>query len=361
MTCPHNRIQIRNESPGVAEVMIYERIGASLWEEGVTAKQFRTDLKALGEVKTLNVRINSPGGSIAEGMAIYAALKESKAKKVMHVDGVAASMASVIAMAGDEIRIAEGGFVMIHDPYGMAEGTADELRKYAEVMDKYKSQMVAIYASRTGLSEDEVSSLMASETWMNSTEAVAKGFANKVSGKAVLSAELRLDGFKNTPQAVKDFYAEARKGACKKEPTDMADQLKNEPVPATLAELKAACEGASAEFLLAQMEAKATEAQALKAYAAQLKADAEAAKAEAAKAKASKPEPEAKAKPGVEALAGKSAKDDSPVDPRETIEALVSQRMSSASCDRQSAWGWVMLSRPDLRESLVASANARRS
>lgn len=357
MPCQPN-YTISMKAKDTAELMIYDTIGDSWFGDAVTAKQFRQDLKDAGDVSTINVRINSPGGSVTHGIAIYEALREHAARKVVHIDGLAASMASIIAMVGDEVNIADGAFVMIHDPYMMAEGNAEDLRRYAEMMDKSKEKMVAIYAGKTNLPDADIAALMAAETWMTSDEAVAKGFADKISGKATVVAELKLDGFRNVPQAVKDFYAEARKRPDTEVPA-MAEPTKNEPVPATLAELKANCEGAEASFLVEQLEAKATVTDALKAFNAKLKADAEAAKAEAVAAKAKKPEPEAKAKPGVEPLAEGKATEG--VDCAEQIEELVTARMKVANCQRNEAWGHVMAKRPDLRNALIESANAARS
>jgi hypothetical protein len=147
----------------------------------------------------------------------------------------------------------------------------------------------------------------------------------------------------------------------------MADQTKNEPVPATLAELKANCDGADAGFLLSQLEAKATVTDALKAYAVKLRADAVAAKAEADAikadaAKAKKPDAEAKSKPGVEPLAeGKATGGADAGDASEHVDQLVQARMQATKCQRHEAWGHVMSKRPDLRAALVETANANRS
>lgn len=360
MTC-QPKYTINLKAKDTAELLIYDIIGDSWFGDAVTAKQFRQDLKDAGDVSTINVRINSPGGSVTHGIAIYEALREHAARKVVYIDGIAASMASIIAMVGDEVNIADGAFVMIHDPYMWAEGNAEDLRRYAEMMDKSKEKMVAIYAGKTKLPDADIAALMAAETWMTSDEAIAKCFADKISGKATATAGLKLANFKNVPQAVKDLYVEARAGEKRKEPTDMADQMKNEPVPATLAELKGACEGADPAFLLEQLEAKATVTDALKAYAVKLKADADAAKAEAAKAKATKPEPEAKGKQGVEPLAeGKATGGDS-ADAADLVEQLVAERVKATGCRRHEAWGHVMSKRPDLRAALVESANSQRS
>jgi hypothetical protein len=249
--------------------------------------------------------------------------------------------------------------MMIHDPYMWAEGNATDLRRYADMMEKSKEKMVAIYAGKTTLPSEDIAGLMTAETWMTSDEAVAKGFADKISGKAEVFAELKLNNFKNMPQALKDFYAEARPRPDKETPA-MAETTKNEPVPATLAELKAACEGADAGFLLEQLEAKATTTDALKAFAVKLKAEAVAAKAESDAAKAKKPEAEAKAKPGVEPL-GNAGTENPAVDPKERAEELTVQRMESRKEPRHKAWAHVMRSNPELRAQLIEAANANRS
>src|SRR6185369_10879333 len=112
-----------------AEIYLYGVIGGDWFGEGVTAKQFADDLKKLGNVKTIDLRINSEGGSVFDGKAMYSLLNEHPAKVVTHIDGLAASAASFLAMAGDEIEIAEGAFVMIHNAYTIAMGDARELRR----------------------------------------------------------------------------------------------------------------------------------------------------------------------------------------------------------------------------------------
>lgn len=111
-----------------ADVLIYEDVGDS-WFGGVSAKQFADDLKALGKVDTINLRLNSAGGDVFDGLAIYRQLVDHPARVITHIDGIAASIASVIAMAGTEIRIAEAGFLMIHDAWGMQMGNADDMRR----------------------------------------------------------------------------------------------------------------------------------------------------------------------------------------------------------------------------------------
>lgn len=158
-----------------AEVFIYGDIGG--WWGGVTAEQFAKDVAAL-EVQTLNVRLNSPGGLVFDGVAIYNALANHRANVVIHIDGLAASIASVIAMAGDEIRIAEGAHVMIHKPWSFAMGDAELMRKEADVLDHLEDGLVDIYAARTGKKRAALQEWMAAETWFRGKHAVDEGFAD---------------------------------------------------------------------------------------------------------------------------------------------------------------------------------------
>lgn len=172
-------IEIKARGDKTAEVLIYDVIGEDWWTgEGVTAKQFAKDLKALGAVDTLNVRINSPGGNVFDGIAIHNALTRSGARVEVDVDGMALSAASVIAMAGDVIRVAENAMVMIHNPYMGAMGDAHEMRKAAEILDGIKSALVLTYAKRTGRTDDEIVAWMDAETWWTGAQAVDVGFAD---------------------------------------------------------------------------------------------------------------------------------------------------------------------------------------
>lgn len=162
-----------------AEVLIYEDVGAG-WFGGVTAKQFADDLKAAGTVDQLDVRIASYGGDVIDGLAMYRLLAEHKAKVVVHIDSVAASIASVIAMAGNEIIIAEAGSVMIHDAWTIAAGNAAELRRVVEQLEASSTQIADIYAKRTGNDLAKVKKWMADTSWFYGQEAVDAGFANAI-------------------------------------------------------------------------------------------------------------------------------------------------------------------------------------
>ncbi|MEL4391284.1 ClpP-like prohead protease/major capsid protein fusion protein [Shewanella xiamenensis] len=191
---------------GNAELMIYDEIGG--W--GISAQQFARDLKALGKVGTITARIHSPGGDVFEGMAIYNMIKGHPAHKVCYIDGLAASMASVIAMAFDEVIMPENAMMMIHKPWGGTLGDADDMRKYADLLDKVEGNLVGAYQQKTGLPEDELHALLAAETWLTGREAVEKGFANTLTDPLQMAASLnskRLKDFTNMPENLKNLFA----------------------------------------------------------------------------------------------------------------------------------------------------------
>ena len=171
-----------------AEVLIYDRIGEGFFTEGVTAKDFITTLQSL-KVATLSVRINSPGGSVFDGLAIHNALRAHPAEVTTHVDGLAASIASVIALAGDEVRTADNALMMIHNPMSMAIGTAEELRQEADILDKISGAMVAIYTESSDLDADEVTAALQAETWYSAAEARDAGFIDHIDGASKAAAE----------------------------------------------------------------------------------------------------------------------------------------------------------------------------
>lgn len=200
--------EMKAKGAQTGEVLIYDEIGAY----GINAKSFATDLKSLGDVKILNVHINSPGGSVIDGNAIYNSLVNHKARVNVHIDGVALSMGSVIAMAGDHISMAENALFMIHNPFGMAFGDAEELRKTADVMDKMKASLIKSYQSQTGMEESAISDLMDAETWLDADEALEMGFVHEVAGAVEMAAHFDLSkyDFKNAPQGEKSFDSSAK-------------------------------------------------------------------------------------------------------------------------------------------------------
>jgi ATP-dependent Clp protease, protease subunit len=191
----------KNKAKNSAEILIYADVGESWWGDGVTAKSFHDELKALGDVATIDVRINSYGGDVFDGLAIHRQLVEHKATVTTHVDGIAASIASVIAMAGERIEISESGFLMIHDAWTIAIGNAEELRAVADRVDATSANIADLYAARCGKSVAQVRDWMKAETWFNGKDAVAAGLCDAIAENVRVAARSRPDWakFRNTP------------------------------------------------------------------------------------------------------------------------------------------------------------------
>ena len=181
-----------------AKLSIFDDIGAY----GVSAKSFLNDLGSVTQ-SSVDVEINSPGGDVFAGLAIYNGLRNSGKKINVKVLGLAASAASLIAMAGDTIEMPENSFMMIHNPWGFAAGDANEMRATADVLDKIGSGLVSTYAKRTGKSEDEITALLNAETWMTAQEAVDAGFATKVVDAVQAKASFELE---RLPENVRAAY-----------------------------------------------------------------------------------------------------------------------------------------------------------
>ena len=178
-----------------AEVAIYDEIGAY----GVSAKGFLAELGALPEGTPVDLRLNSPGGSVFDAVAIHNALKRHAGPVTVWIDGIAASAASYIAMAGDEIVMPENAFLMIHDPAGLVMGTAEDMRAMAEALEKVKGSLVSGYAGKSGRTPEEVSALMAAETWFDASDAVAQGFADRLIEPVRIAARFDIGRFRNAP------------------------------------------------------------------------------------------------------------------------------------------------------------------
>ena len=201
---------------GEGEVFIYDGIGADFWGDGVTAKGFAKELKDLGAISKLTVRINSGGGDVWDGIAIYEAIARHPAAKTVVVDGLAASIASVIAMAGDEIKIAPAGFMMIHNAWSFSMGDANALRRAADLLDSVSGQMAGIYVSRTRNDEKKVRDWMDAETWFDAEAAVKAGFADQKSDDVMkVAASCDLSRFKNVPPRLRGATATPRLDAAR--------------------------------------------------------------------------------------------------------------------------------------------------
>lgn len=188
-----------------AEVAIYDEIGAY----GVSAKGFLAELGALPEGTPIDLRLNSSGGSVFDAVAIFNALKRHAGTVTVWIDGIAASAASYVAMAGDEIVMPENAFLMIHDPAGLVMGTAADMRAMAEALDKVGGSLAAGYAAKSGRPADEISALMAAETWLDASEALALGFADRLAEPVRIAARFDVARFRNAPPALAEAVAAA--------------------------------------------------------------------------------------------------------------------------------------------------------
>lgn len=191
-----------NATATEAEILIYEEIGQSWWSDsGIGAKQFADELAALGPVKVLNVRINSPGGDVFEGAAIKTQLEQHPATKNVFIDGLAASAASYIAMAGDKIEISQNALFMIHNAAGGVLGNAKDMRQMADLLEKIDRTIADMYQRRTDQPIDKIKAWMEAETWFTADEAVQNGFADALmEEEQQVAAVYDLSRFKNAPK-----------------------------------------------------------------------------------------------------------------------------------------------------------------
>jgi len=196
--------EIRNATAETAEVLLYDEIGG--W--GITASDFAKELQGV-KAKIINLRINSPGGDVFDGVAIYNALKNHPAAVHAVVDGLAASSASFISQAGDTVLMATGSTMMIHEPHGMTMGDAQDHAKMAETLNKMGDTIASFYAMRAGGDEALWRSRMAQESWYRAQEAVDIGLADGVvGGKAENRVGIfNLSSFKNVPDWVPQAIA----------------------------------------------------------------------------------------------------------------------------------------------------------
>lgn len=193
------------------EIYVYGVIGMDWFGEGVTAKRFADDLKKLGSVETIDLRINSDGGLVTDARAMYNLLVEHKAKVITHIDGIAASAASFLACAGDEIEIAEGGFVMIHNARMGLYGTADDFERAVTTLRQVNQSIIDTYVARTKQDEKKIKKWMDEETWFTGKEAVQHGFADRMTENLKVAACLSpiAGQFQHMPAALRPNRAAA--------------------------------------------------------------------------------------------------------------------------------------------------------
>ncbi len=203
-----NWYRIENKAADEAEVYIYgEIVNAAWYTNDVEASQFVKDFAAI-DAKTIRIRINSPGGSVFAGVAIHGAIQRHPSKTIAHIDGLAASAASFVALAADEVRMAEGAMYMIHDGWTFAIGNKVEMRRTADLLEKTDGSIVRIYAGKTGRDESEISEWMADETWFTADEALEAGFVDEIEGVEPVKASFDMSRFKHAPKNLAELQEE---------------------------------------------------------------------------------------------------------------------------------------------------------
>lgn len=206
------RYRAQARAGGRLELDLYGIIGSDWFGEGITSKMISESLKAAGSISTIQVNVNSPGGDVFEGRGIFNLLKDHKARVEIRVIAEAASAASLIAMAGDQITMAEGSLMMIHRASGMAYGNVDEIRQLIKLLETVDETMVSTYATRSRNTAEQVRAWLDAETWMTADEAVARGFADQADEPAKVAAlaiDRSLLGFKHVPKALRPNRARA--------------------------------------------------------------------------------------------------------------------------------------------------------
>ena len=211
------------------EIFIYDQIGENWYGDGITGKSIKRELRNLeGDI---TVRINSLGGDVFEAAAIFNLLKEHDGKITVKIDSIAASAASVIAMAGDEVIIPTNAMIMIHNPWSVAFGESKDFIKQADLLDKIKETIANVYIEKTGISKNEIHEMMDDETWLTSEEAIIFGFATKEDKEAKplnVNNAFRLKNFKNCPNNF--FQSQTQNLSKKDEEKKKAEEAKNKEI-----------------------------------------------------------------------------------------------------------------------------------
>lgn len=192
--------EVRNQTADSADIYLYDVISPYLPDSN--AKDVVGKLTAMATIPQLNVHINSPGGSVFDGVAIYQALKNHPGTVTTFIDGIAASIASLIAMAGDQVLIGKHAMIMIHNPSGEAYGEATEMRKVADILDQIKTSLVSAYTGKTGKKDQTISDMMDAETWFTAEEAMAAKLADGLIAnpmKAVAQFDFKDFGYAHAP------------------------------------------------------------------------------------------------------------------------------------------------------------------
>jgi ATP-dependent Clp protease protease subunit len=201
------------QNDGTLELLVYDQVGFDWWSGGgITAKSFKDQIDAAGNFERILVRINSPGGDPFEGSAIYSLIRAQKKPVEVCVDGIAASAASIIAMAGDTVTMGPGAMMMIHNASGYCMGFAADMRKMADALDAISGSIAQVYVTRTKQTLDKITAMMDAETWMTAQECVDQGFATAIVAEPEIEQNAMalarnftaaLASMKNVPAALK--------------------------------------------------------------------------------------------------------------------------------------------------------------
>lgn len=220
--------EIRALAAGRVEIFLYDVIGG--W--GITAQQFVSDCKEAGvfEASAVDLHIHSPGGDVMQGFAIFNTLSRLKAKLDIWVDGVAASMASmIVCLPGATVHMPENAWLMVHKPWGGIAGDSDDMRDYAAWLDRNEALMLSAYMNKTGLGQEELESMLKAETWLNGAEAVEKGFADTLEPELQAAAcvnQNKLKDYQNMPEQINNLF-----GPRAEAPVSQPQPAQNPPAP----------------------------------------------------------------------------------------------------------------------------------
>lgn len=222
--------EVKAAGERAGDVYIYGGIYSYKYnDEDVTAKSFREDLDALGEIDTLNIYVNSPGGSVFQAQAIHSIIARQKAEKTVYIDGLAASAASFLIMAADKILMPKNATMMVHNPIALVIGNANDMRHEADALDKIRIGMIEAYLSHTGdkLTEDRLKELLDAETWLTAQECYDYGLADELTEVKDVAACIDPDifsSYKNVPEALREQPAEPKEPEGEGEPQAEAER-----------------------------------------------------------------------------------------------------------------------------------------
>lgn len=191
--------EIQAKAKGPAEIFIYDLIG--MW--GITAKDFMNEYQQIGKDRELLIRIHSDGGDFFDAIPMYNILARHPASVTVIIDGLAASAASVIAMAGNKVIMPENSWLMIHNMWTFTVGMADDFREIADLMDRWRNSLVSAYVNKTKQSAEKIIELLDAVTWLDAKQALDLGFADEISEPVKMAASANLGNFKTLPDALK--------------------------------------------------------------------------------------------------------------------------------------------------------------